>query len=201
LPSCWRRSILPSSRCRDVEAVVVKGGVKNLELSVVEELGNFIAEQAPLLQASHVGLESQGLVAAIDIEAGDIQTYAGAHARRAGGVAGAGGQTSFKFQAGIVGKGVALGFLDLNHNILLRVRTLRILHRGIDLAEDAKVVKFALSIEQILLAEGLAGRNLNLALHYVWAGVIEAADHHLADKKLFALLNDVGDILAAGLGA
>jgi len=31
--------------------------------------------------------------------------------------------------------------------------------------------------------------------------MMQAVEEELIDKKLFALLNDVGDILAAGLGA
>ena len=115
------------------------------------------------------------------------------------GEAGSGGQAGFEFQAEAVGEGVALGFLHLDENIFLRVGALGILDGGIDLAEDAEIVELALSIEKILLAEGLAGRYLNFALHHVVAGVHRVRDHHLVDEKLFALLDGVGDIFAVGL--
>ena len=79
------------------------------------------------------------------------------------------------------------------------VGALGILDGRIDLAEDAEIIELALRIEKVLLAEGLAGSFLNLALHHVVAGVIEPGDHHLVDEELFALLDGVGDVFAVGL--
>ena len=69
----------------DVETVVVKNGVEKLQAIVVEELGNFVTDQAALLQPAHVGLEGQGLVTAAHVKSGDIESDAGTHAGRARG--------------------------------------------------------------------------------------------------------------------
>ena len=183
----------------DVQAVVVEDGVEELEAVVVEELGDLVTDQAALLETSDVGLEGQGLIAAGDIEAGDIEFDAGTDAGGSGGSVGAGGQAGFEFQAEAVGEGVALGFLHLDENIFLRIGALGILDGGIDLAEDAEIVELALRVEEVLLAERLAGNFLNFALHDVVAGVIESGDHHLVDEELFAFLDGVVNVFAIGL--
>ena len=161
----------------DVQAVVVKDGVEKFEALVVEELGDFVTDKAALLQASDVRLEGQGLVAAAHVEAGNVESYARAHASRTGRGIGAGRQAGFEFQAESVGEGVTLGFLHLNQNIFLRIGAFGILHGGVDLAENAEVIQLALGIEQVLLAERLAGNYLNFALHHEVAGVVEPGDH------------------------
>src|SRR5271156_5383779 len=70
---------LRRERC-NVQTVVVKNGEEDLEAVLIEELGNFVANEATLLQAPNVGLEGQGLVSAADVEAGDIESHARAHA-------------------------------------------------------------------------------------------------------------------------
>ena len=68
----------------NIQTVVVEDGVEDLEAVVVEELRNFVTNEAALLQASYVGLEGQGLIPAADVEAGDIEPNTGAHAGGAG---------------------------------------------------------------------------------------------------------------------
>ncbi len=50
-----------------VEAVVVIDGEEELEEIVVEDFGDFVADDAELLQSSHVRLKGEGLVAAADV--------------------------------------------------------------------------------------------------------------------------------------
>src|SRR5258708_15514166 len=57
-----------------IKTVVVKGGVEEFEAVIVEELGDFVTDQATLLKAANVGLEDQGLVAATHIQAGDVKS-------------------------------------------------------------------------------------------------------------------------------
>ena len=73
------------------------------------------------------------------------------------------------------------------------------MYRSVDLAEDAEIVKLGLSIQQILLTEGLPGNHLNFSLHNVVAGVIETRDHHVVNEELFALLDCVSHIFAVRL--
>ena len=80
----------------DVETVVVKDGVEKLEAVVVEELGDFVTDEAALLQASDMRLEGQGLVAAADVQAGNIESDAGAYAGGAGGSSGSGRAGRFR---------------------------------------------------------------------------------------------------------
>ena len=98
-----------------------------------------------------------------------------------------------------ISEGIALGFLQLDKNVLLGIGARGILYGRIDLVEDAEVIEFALRIKKILLAERLAGNFLDLALHDEVARVIEAADNYLVDKELFALLDGKGDVFAVGL--
>ncbi len=183
----------------DVKTVVVKRGVEDLEAVIVEKLGNFIADKTALLKASNVGLEDQSLIPAAHVEAGDIESHAGTDAGGSGRGAGSGGQAGFKFQSEAVGKGVALGFLRLHENVLLRVGAIGILDGSVDLVEDAEVVELTLSLKEVLLAEGLAGNYLNLALHNVVAGVIEPSNHYMVDEELFALMDRVSDVFAVSL--
>src|SRR5580658_1601269 len=87
----------------NIETVVVKDGVEDLEAVLIEELGNFVTDQAALLQAAYVGLEGQGLIPAADVEAGDIESDTGAHASRACGRTGPRGEAGFEFQTEAVG--------------------------------------------------------------------------------------------------
>ena len=105
-----------------------------------------------------------------------------------------------EFQADAVGEGVALGLLHLHQNVFLRVGALGILHGSVDLAEDAEVIELALRIEEILLAERLAGSYLNLALHDVVASMVEPGDQYLVDEELIAFLDGVGNVFAPGCG-
>ena len=71
---------------------------------------------------------------------------------------------------------------------------------SIDLTEDAKVVELALGVEEILLAERLSGSDLDFALDDVFAGVVEARDHHMVDEEPFAFVDVKGYVFTAGLG-
>jgi len=42
----------------DVETVVIEGSVEKLKAVTVEELGDFVTDEAALLEAANVGLES-----------------------------------------------------------------------------------------------------------------------------------------------
>lgn len=180
----------------DVETVVVEDCEKELEAVTVEDFGDFITDQTALLKASDVGLEDEGLVAAANVEAGDIKSHAGTNAGRAGWRAGTGRQARCEFQADAVGEGVAFSLLYLDENILLRVGAAGILNGRVDLAEDTKIIELALCSQKILLAEGLSRNHLNFALHHVVAGVVEPSDQHSIDEELFALLDGVSNVLA-----
>src|ERR1700693_1952245 len=64
----------------NIQTVVVKNCVEDLESLLIQELRNFVTDDAALLQASQVGPEGQGLIAAADVEPGDIESHPGAYA-------------------------------------------------------------------------------------------------------------------------
>jgi len=129
---------------------------------VVKQFRYCVADEAALLQPTDVGLEGYRLVAAAEVKAGHVETNPRACTspalRRTGWLRRISAPRSARWLAGLkfkphsISKGITLGFLHLDQNILLRIGPFRILHRRIHLAEDAQIVEFGLRVQKILLA-------------------------------------------------
>ncbi len=123
-----------------------------------------VTDQAALLQPSNVRLERQRLVSSSNIQPRYIETDSRTHSSRAGRSCRSRWLTSLEFKSDSVSERVALRLFHLHQDILLRIRSLRILHRRVDLAENSQIVEPRLRIQQSLLAQRLSLMNLQLAL-------------------------------------
>src|SRR6202022_460318 len=102
----------------------------------VEPAWSVIADQAPLLQASDIGLEGDGVIAAPEVEPGHAKRNARADSRLSQGLAGIRARLSrLEFQSQAVVKRVALGLLYVDQHIFFPVAAFRVLHRRVHLAE------------------------------------------------------------------
>ena len=116
-----------------------------------------------------MGLESNGLIATGEIQPSHIEAHPRTDAgSRSGGLAG------LEFKSNTVSKGVTVGLPDLHQNMLLRVGSLRVLYRSIDLAEDTQVVQLGLGIQQAFLAQWVAAFDLQFPVDHVVASVVQA---------------------------
>ena len=161
--------------------------------------GNGVTDQPALLQSAHVGLKRHRLVAAANIQSGHVKLNSGTHSGRALRSSRPGRLPSLEFQSSAVGEGVALGLLHLHQNIFQRIGSLRILHRRVDLAEDAEIVEPSLSAEKILLAERVSLMHLQFPLQDVVASVFGARHHHAIHREALAFLDRESDVFAIGL--
>ncbi len=114
---------------------------------------------------------------------------------------GAGRLTGLELQSQTVGEGVALRLLHLDQNILQGIGALRILHRGIHLAEDAQIVEPGLGVEQALLADGVSRVHLQFALHHVVARMLGSGNHDPVDREALAFLDVVSYVFAVRLAS
>ena len=99
-----------------------------------------------------------------------------------------------KFETYSIVEGVTFGFLHFNQNILARLGSFRVLHRGIHLAEDAEIVKFLLALEHIALTHGIARGDLKFVLHDVWSGKFSSRNQNPIHKNAGAFVDGKGHI-------
>ena len=178
-----------------IQAVVVEDRVDQLELVTIEQLGNRVADQPPLLEPAYVRLEGQCLITPQEIEACHVEFHPRADSCSPLRGAGSGRLAGLKLQSESVGKGIALGLADLYQYVLLGILPLWILHAGIDLAEDAQVIQPRLRVQQVPLAERIPGMHLQFSLHYEIVRMVQSSDHDLIDIEAFSLMNCEGHIL------
>src|SRR5450432_1862195 len=98
------------SKSGNIQAVIVKNCVDQLELFVVKQLWNLIADQTPLLQPPHMGLKRYRPVPTQKIKPGDIEADSRAESSRTLRP----GSSGLEFQSNTVGEGIAFGFFHLN---------------------------------------------------------------------------------------
>jgi len=101
--------------------------------------------------------------------------------------------SGLKFDACSVIEGIAVGLIYCDDDVLMRLSAVGILNRGVDLLKEAKVIKAALALEHILLAEGRAGLHADLAASGSRASVVKAVEKKLVDKELLAFVNGKSD--------
>src|ERR1700722_3300879 len=183
----------------DVEAVVVERSEEKSEILVVQKLGNLVADQAALLQGSHMRLEGKRLIAAANVKTSDIELDTGTDPGTSGGRISSGWKAGGEFQACTVSEGIAFSLLYLNQDILFGIGTGGVLNRTVDLAEDSEIVEFGLRIQNVLLAQRTAGYYLNFTLHNVIASVLQSRHEQVVHEKLFPFLNGVDDVLSVGV--
>ena len=89
--------------------------------------------------------------------------------------------------------------MQLHQDIFLGIAPLWILHCGVHLAENSKVVETRLRIQQVLLAQRIAWADLKFAIHNIASRVFRPGNHDLIDRETLAFLNRKTHILPIGL--
>src|SRR5579863_4372457 len=183
------------SESRNIQAVVVEDGIDQLELIVIEQLRNFVADESPLLQPPNVGLERHRPIPAQEIQSRHIKTHSGAESGRTLRP----GSSRLKFQSNPVGEGIAFRLFHLYQDIFLWIGAVRVLHGCIHLAEDAQIVEPGLGVQHALLAEWIARLYLQFALHHIVAGMLRPGYHHAVHCEAVPFHNGVTYVFAIGL--
>src|ERR1700686_5736044 len=136
-----------------------------------------------------MGLKRQGLVAPADVQPRHVKLNSGADSggplrrsrpRRL---------TSLEFQSNSISEGVALGLPHLHQYVLLRIGSFRVLHRRIDLAEDAQIIEPSLRSEEIPLAQRFTFVHLQFSIHNVVARMFRSGDQDAIHGEALPFLN------------
>src|ERR1035441_9083228 len=99
------------------------------------------------------------------------------------------GLSCLEFEAAPVIERVPIGFAHGYEHIFVGLGAIRILDGGINLLEKAEIVKAALALEQVLLAQRAALLDGDGSTGDSGTSVVQSVEKKLADKKLFALVN------------
>ena len=182
------------SEGRDIQTVVVENGIDQLELVIVEQLGNGVTDQTALLQAAHVRLKRQSLVAPPKVQPRHVKLDSRTHPCGALGRRTPGRLSGLELQSKPVGEGIAFRLLNLHQDILLWIGSFGVLHRGIDLAEDAEIVEPGLCTQEILLAEGFSFMNLQFPLQHIVARMFGPGHHDPVHGEALSFLKRVSDV-------
>ena len=63
------------------------------------------------------------------------------------------GLTGLEFQTQTVVEGIALGLLNVDQNIFIRLVAIGVLHSRVHLVEESQVIEVALRVQHVLLAQ------------------------------------------------
>src|SRR5256885_6286175 len=100
-----------------------------------------------------------------------------------------GGLTRLEFKARSIIKRIALRLLDADQHVLSRLNALRILHRGIDLTENAQIVKFLLSAQKIALTQRIGRLYLQFVVDDVRPRIFPSGDQDAIHVKALAFVD------------
>src|ERR1035441_7001710 len=99
------------------------------------------------------------------------------------------GLSCLEFKAAPVIEGVAIGFAHGYEDVFVGLGAIRVLDGGINLLKKAEIVKTALALKQILLAQRAALLDGDGSAGDYGTSVVQSVEKKLADKKLFTLVN------------
>src|SRR5215472_16031868 len=182
-----------------VIGLLVKSGQVEGELRRIPQPGRLISDQCEFFQVAIAALEGERVIAPAKVEPGDIERYARAYAGLTLRVGGSRRLPGLHLEADTVVEGIATRLSQLEVDVLMCGFTVRILNGYVDLVENPHVIKTALGIKHLALAEAVTAADLDFTLHDERSRVVETGDENPIDKKLRPFGDLVGHVDLVGI--